>query len=72
MSTNANDNSNTPSLTEKIKQLDQAVEWFYGDDFELDQALVKYQDATKLAATIDQDLTNLKNQVEVVEDFTKD
>lgn len=72
MSTNANDNSNTPSLTEKIKQLDQAVEWFYGDDFKLDQALAKYQDATELAATIDQDLTKLKNQVEVVEDFTKD
>ena len=61
-----------PSLTEKIDQLDQAVEWFYGDDFQLDQALVKYQDAAQLAASIDQDLTELKNQVEVVEDFTKD
>lgn len=61
-----------PSLTERIEQLDQAVEWFYGDDFDLDQSLTKYQDASKLAAEINRDLTELKNQVEVVEDFTKD
>ncbi len=61
----------TKSLTKKINELDAAVEWFYGDEFSLDQALQKYQNAEKLAVEIEKDLTELKNQVEVLEDFTK-
>lgn len=60
-----------PTITQKIAQLDEAAEWFYGDDFALGQALAKYQQAAKLASEIQQDLEQLKNQVEVIEDFTK-
>ena len=49
------------SISDKIATLDQAVEWFYGDDFTLDQAVKKYQSATKLAQEIEQDLSELKN-----------
>ena len=59
------------SISDKIATLDQAVEWFYGDDFTLDQAVKKYQSATKLAQEIEQDLSELKNQVEVLADFAK-
>lgn len=59
------------SISNKITTLDQAVEWFYGDDFSLDQAVEKYRSATKLAQEIEQDLSELKNQVEVLADFTK-
>lgn len=59
------------SLNQKIAELDQAVDWFYGDDFDLDQALEKYQAATALADSIEHDLGALKNQVEVLADFTK-
>lgn len=59
------------NISNKIKQLDEAVEWFYGEDFVLDQALEKYQAATKLASAIEKDLAELKNKVEVVEDFTR-
>ena len=59
------------SIEKRITELDQQTEWFYSDDFSLDQALEKYQAATKLAQEIDQDLTLLKNQVEVLADFTK-
>lgn len=60
-----------PSISEKVAELDENVAWFYGDEFELDQALDKYNAAIKLAQAIEKDLTELKNQVEVVEDFTK-
>lgn len=65
--------SKTEKLTinQKIEQLDKSVEWFYGDDFELDQALDKYQAAIKQAQEIETDLNELKNIVEVIEDFTK-
>lgn len=73
MSKNANTNSkSTPTITEKLVQLDASIEWFYSDDFSLDQALDKYQSAAKLAAEVEQDLSELKNKIEVLEDFTKD
>lgn len=59
------------SIESKIKQLDESVEWFYSEDFSLDQALQKYQDANKLAQAIEKDLSELRNQVEVLADFTK-
>lgn len=60
-----------PTITEKLARLDQAVEWFYGDDFSLDQALDKYQSAVQLAKETEKDLAEMKNKVEVLEDFTK-
>ncbi len=59
------------TLSQKMAQLDKDVEWFYGEDFALDQALSKYQAAIKQAKEVEQDLNELKNQVEVIEDFTK-
>lgn len=60
------------SIEAKIAQLNQAIEWFYNEDFELDLALEKYRAATTLAQEIEQDLTELKNSIAVVGDFTKD
>lgn len=62
----------TNSIEAKITQLNQDIEWFYDEDFQLDQALEKYRAATELAQDIEQDLTKLKNSVEVIADFTKE
>lgn len=60
------------SLSEKIKELDNQVEWFYSDEFELDKAIEKYKNAMELAKEIEKDLSELKNEVEVLaEDFNK-
>lgn len=59
------------TITDKLAQLDESVEWFYGDDFSLDQAFDKYQSAVELAKTVEKDLAEMKNKVEVLEDFTK-
>lgn len=59
------------SISQKIATLDESVEWFYGEEFSLDQALQKYKDANKLAQDIKEDLSKLKNQIEVIGDFTK-
>ena len=63
--------ANKIPISKKLAQFDAAVEWFYGDDFSLDQALTKYQDAKKLADEIEHDLSELKNEVQILEDFTK-
>lgn len=60
------------NLNQKIEKLDTEVEWFYSDDFKLDEAVDKYKVATKLAKEIEKDLNELKNEIEVLgEDFSK-
>ena len=61
------------SLSEKIAELDTLTNWFYGEDFSLDQATEKYKEAVNLAKEIEDDLKNLKNEITVIDkDFTKD
>lgn len=60
------------TLNEKINELDKKVEWFYSDEFKLEEAVENYKHAAKLAKEIEGDLTNLKNEIEVLaEDFSK-
>ena len=48
------------------------MEWFYSDDFKLEEAAAKYKDAVELAKEIEKDLSELKNEIEVLaEDFSK-
>ena len=61
-----------PSLNQKIAELDAEVEWFYSDDFKLEEATEKYKDAVKHAKEIEKELDELKNEIEVLtEDFSK-
>lgn len=60
------------SITDKINQLNEQVQWFYSDDFNLDHAEENFKKATELAKEIEKDLGNLKNEIEIVsKDFTK-
>jgi len=54
-------------ISEKIEQLKELTDWFYGPDFSLDEALGKYTEAARLAKEIEADLDNLKNEIELVE-----
>lgn len=69
MSKNA---TNKKSLESRIEQLSEYSEWFYSDEFNLDEALDKYKESMQLAKDIEQDLATLKNQVEVIGDFAKE
>lgn len=61
------------NINQKISQLEADIDWFYGEDFSLDQAAEKYQSAIKLVKTIEQDLADLKNKIEILSvDFTKE
>lgn len=60
------------SLNQKIEKLDKEVEWFYSDEFKIEDAVKKYREAAALANNIREDLEKLKNEIEVLsEDFTK-
>lgn len=60
------------SLNQKIKKLDDKAEWFYSDDFNLESAVDNYKSAINLAKEIEKDLSELKNEIEIInQDFTK-
>ena len=59
-------------MATKIEKLDGEVDWFYSDEFKLEEATDKYKKAVKLAKEIEKDLNELKNEIEVLsEDFSK-
>lgn len=55
------------TVREKIQQLDQLYDWFMGDEFALDRATEHYAEAMQLVKDIEQDLENLKNDIEVID-----
>lgn len=63
---------NKISLKKKIEKLDNQVEWFYSDEFDLAEATGKYKESIELAKDIEKDLSELKNEIEILaEDFSK-
>ena len=61
------------TINQKLEQLDQQIEWFYGEDFSLEQAAEKSQAAATAAKEIESDLSEIKNQIEIIDrDFSKE
>lgn len=64
--------SESKTLNQKFDELEKDKEWFYSDEFNLDEAVDKYKSATELAKELQKDLNELKNEIEVLsEDFSK-
>lgn len=60
------------SISQRIDQLNQKIEWFYSDDFSLDQAVENYQKAVLEAKLIEKNLKELQNQIEIIDrDFSQ-
>ena len=60
------------NVSDKISELKTGVDWFYSDDFKLEEASEKYKVLTKLAKEIEKDLEEMKNEINVIaEDFSK-
>ena len=60
------------TLSQKLTELEKGTDWFYSDEFDLDEAVKKYKEAIKLAMELQKDLDSLKNEIEILsEDFSK-
>lgn len=60
------------SINQKMQDLETQIDWFYSDDFSLDEATERYEKAASLAKEIEVDLDNLKNNISIIQkDFTK-
>ena len=58
---------NNKTVQEKMTELTETVNWFQSPSFTLEGAVDKYKHAEKLAREIEHDLTELKNEIEVVQ-----
>jgi exonuclease VII small subunit len=54
------------SIQDKLTELDTLVEWFQGDDFQLEDAKTTLKKAADLAKEIEKDLTSVKNEINEV------
>lgn len=54
------------SIAEKTAKLDELVAWFDSEEFELEKALDKFKEVETLAAEIEHDLMEMKNEVNVI------
>lgn len=63
---------NNNSLTQDLAELDELMAWFEQDDFELEQAIAKFETANKLADSIRQRLTELENKITVLKENFED
>lgn len=57
---------NNLSISEKISQLDKLVAWFDSEDFSIEEAIERYQQAETLANEIEKDLEAVKENIKVV------
>jgi exonuclease VII small subunit len=54
------------AIQTKLAQLDQLVEWFDGDEFQLEQASIKLKQAATLAKDIEHDLQLVTNDIQQI------
>jgi exodeoxyribonuclease VII small subunit len=54
------------SITDQLAAFERLVAWFDTDDFSLEEALTKFEQAQKLAHDIESKLASVKNDVKVL------
>ena len=55
-----------------MARLEGEIEWFYGEEFRIDEAAEKYREALALAKEVERELGELKNEVEIIrKDFSQ-
>lgn len=60
------------NLTVKMDKFEADLEWFYGEEFNLNQAVERYKKMMKMAQDIEADLLKMKNKIiKIEEDFSK-
>lgn len=59
-------NKNSGSVKDQMAQLETALAWFDSEEFNLDEAFDRYEEAAKLSNDLEKTLTEMKNKVEVL------
>ncbi|MGB3023674.1 MAG: exodeoxyribonuclease VII small subunit [Candidatus Saccharimonadales bacterium] len=58
--------ANEPTLSQQLAQLDDIVAWFEQDDFDMEEAIAKFEEGSALAVSIRAKLATLENKITVL------
>lgn len=54
------------TINELLEQLDKEMAWFHSDEFRLEEARERFLAVKKLAGQAEEQLLNIKNEIEVL------
>lgn len=57
---------NNYTISQKLAKFEELIAWFESEGFELEDAIVQFKEAQKLADEIERDLADLKNEIIVL------
>jgi exonuclease VII small subunit len=60
--------TNNPTLAEQIEQLDALAAWFERDDFDIEEAIKKFEEASEVAESVKAKLLNLENKITMLKE----
>ena len=60
--------SSKKSLKELMAEFDEIVAWFDGDDVDVEEAITKFEQGSKLADQIKKQLAEAKNKIVIIKD----
>jgi exodeoxyribonuclease VII small subunit len=56
------------SISQQLQDLDQLITWFDQPDFDLDKAIAKFEEGSKLVADIQTKLDTFENKITVLKE----
>ena len=59
---------NEPNLASQIQQLDELAMWFEQDDFDIEEAIAKFDEASQVAKSVKEKLSDLENKITVLKE----
>ena len=61
--------SSSKSLKQLIAEFDEIAAWFDGDDIDIEEAITKFEQASKLADQIKKQLSETKNKIKIIKNI---
>ena len=55
------------SISKRMEELEEKMNWFKGDEFTLDEAAERYAEVEKMAGEIEEILMEMQNSVELIQ-----
>ncbi len=55
------------SISKRMEELEEKMNWFKGDEFTLDEAAERYAKVEKMAGEIEEILMEMQNSVELIQ-----
>ena len=55
------------SISNRMEELEEKMNWFKGDEFTLDEAAERYAEVERMASEIEEILMEMQNSVELIQ-----